>query len=204
MFETIINTLFLSWKKWKCLERNLSLLLKEESSKKRAKSDILFLWHFFSFLTFSVLACNTMVLTESPQTQRDKSRIYIRVMHPCSPCDNYTRWVSKQMEKTTGNTCPAVPPLLYPLLVDKKRPRSQSAPIPTPLSSKYPSATLLAAPSFPRERPAASENWIGSDSKCGRSIQKRFIERGLSRDTRDIYRHSIDRQSISYHCIIQC
>lgn len=104
--------------------------------------------------------------------------------------------MSEQTEETTGDTCPAVPPLLYPLLVDRKRPRAQSAPpppIPTTLSSKYPSATLLAVPSFPRERPAASENWIGSDSKCGRSIQKRFIERGLRQSTRDIYRYSIDK-----------
>lgn len=160
------------------MEVCLCLLKRIRKVKREQKNDVLFLWKFFSFLTFSVLACNTVIPTESPQTQRNKSRIYIRVMCILVRLAIITRGnVSEQTEETTGDTCPAVPPLLYPPLVDRKRPRKPNPPIPAPLSSKHPSATPLVAPSFPRERPAASENWIGSDSKCGRSIRKRFTER---------------------------
>lgn len=79
---------------------------KNQNSKESAKSKTFYFFDIFLFLTFSVHACNTMVLTENPQTEKDKNRIYIRTMCPCSSCDNYALRVSEQTEETTGDTYP--------------------------------------------------------------------------------------------------
>lgn len=189
------------------LWRNLFCILKTEISPfsekvkttERVKCDISRRFRHKSFstliLTFLPLRANTTVsdLIEEPQTQRDKSGIYITITCLCSSWDNYA---PANKRKNRQKVCTLLSPHSY--IHHWKRLRVQSVHFFSSHRNTLcdSSRGSILSPWMPRR--AASENWIGNDSKYSRNTQKGLTKRVESHT--NIRRRGIDRRSMLHYC----